>query len=334
MQKQQLSQDPHEQQGGGSRFNRENIIALLFEYRILVILLLMIVGLSLASDVFLTSRNIINIIRQISVNAVLASGMTFVIITGGIDLSVGSIVAVGGVIVASIIKPGSAPIWLAILAALAACSVLGFVNGITIAKLKVPPFVITLSMMTIARGIAYVYTDGRPIVALPKSFLFLGRGTIGFLPVPVVIMLLVVIIAGVLLYFTTFGRYVYYIGGNEEAARVSGINIVRVKTLVYAFNGLLAGLGGVMLAARINSGQPQAGMMYELDAIAAVVIGGTSLSGGLGTITGTLAGALIIGIINNGLNLLNVSPFYQMIVKGFVIAFAVILDVRASRSKA
>ncbi len=303
----------------------------LLKYMMAMLLVLIIIAMSILRPEFLSGENLLNILRQISVNAILAFGMTFVIITGGIDLSVGSLLAVSGVFAAGLIKNGAGILPACAIGILAA-GLLGFLNGLTISKLKVPPFVITLAMMTIGRGIAYVHTDGRPIVDLDESFLVLGRGKfLDVIPWPIIVMLLVMGIMALLLYKTKYGRYVYALGGNEEAARVSGIKINKIKTIVYTVNGLLAGLAGIVLASRINSGQPQAGVSYELDAIAAVVIGGTSLSGGVGSIHGTLLGALIIGVINNSLNLLGVNQYYQMIIKGLVIAFAVIVDVASTK---
>jgi ribose/xylose/arabinose/galactoside ABC-type transport system permease subunit len=221
------------------------------------------------------------------------------------------------------------------MAGLLASIIAGFTNGAVIASFRVPPFVTTMAMMTICRGVAYVFTDGRPIVELPKSFLQIGRGKIGgssgFIPWPVVIMLFIFVIMCVLMYKTKFGRYVFAVGGNEEAARVSGINTKKILIMAYTLCGFLAGVAGIVLASRIDSGQPQAGMAYETDAIAATVIGGTSLAGGIGTMYGTMVGAIIIGVINNGLNLLGINQYYQMIVKGLIIAFAVIVDTYASK---
>ncbi len=308
-----------------------NIKEFLLKYMMTIVLIVIVIAMSIARPEFLSSDNILNVLRQIAVNAVLAFGMTFVIITGGIDLSVGSILAVSGVFAAGFMKNGM-PIFPSCIIGILLAGLLGFINGLTISKFKVPPFVITLAMMTIGRGIAYVYTDGRPIVDLNENFLVLGRGRfLDLIPWPIIVMLLVMGATALLLNKTKYGRYVYALGGNEEAARVSGININKIKTIVYTVNGLLAGLAGVVLASRINSGQPQAGVSYELDAIAAVVIGGTSLSGGVGTIQGTLLGALIIGVINNSLNLLGVNQYYQMIVKGLVIALAVIVDVVSAK---
>lgn len=292
-----------------------------------LVMLLMIIAMAFAKQEFLTGDNVTNVLRQISINSVLAFGMTFVIITGGIDLSVGPMVAVAGVISADLMKSAGVPIVLACLIAIAVAVVMGLINGVVISTFKVPPMIITLAMQVIGRGFAYVYTDGRPIVDLPEAFLSLGRGKLfGEIPWLIVVMIIMFAIMTLLLHKTKFGRYVFAVGGNEEAARVSGIKTRLVKTKVYALNGLMAGIAGIMLCSRINSGQPQAGVEYEMDAIAAAVIGGTSLEGGIGTMVGTWIGAIILGLINNSMNLLGVNQYYQMIVKGLIIALAVIID--------
>lgn len=306
---------------------------LLLKYKMFLILLVMIVCMSFASDVFLSSRNIINIVRQISINAIIATGMTFVIITGGIDLSVGSILAVSGVIAAYFIKNTAMPIYIVVVASLLTGVTCGLINGLIISQLRVPPFISTLALMTACRGLAYRISDGRPIVDLGENFLKIGRGEFLYIPNPIWFMIIVLIAGYIVLQKTKFGRYIFYIGNNEEAARVSGINVKLVKASAYAIAGICSGFAGLIICSRINSGQPQAGLGYELDAIAAVVIGGTSLSGGVGSIGGTLIGAFIIGIINNSMNLLNVSPFNQMIVMGLVILGAVVLDMQASKKK-
>jgi ribose/xylose/arabinose/galactoside ABC-type transport system permease subunit len=308
-----------------------NYKELLLKYKMLLILLAMIIGMTLASNVFLSSRNIVNIMRQISINAIIATGMTFVIITGGIDLSVGSILAVSAVVSAYMVKHLGVPIPLVMIISIVAGGLCGLCNGLIISRLNVPPFISTLAVMTAGRGLAYRIADGRPIVDLSESFLKIGRGKFLSIPNPIWYMILILFIGFIILQKTKFGRFVYYIGDNEEAARVSGISVKGVKTIVYTLAGLCAGFGGVILCSRINSGQPQAGLTYELDAIAAVVIGGTSLSGGIGSIGGTIIGAVIIGIIYNGMNLLNVSPFNQMIAMGLVILGAVILDMYSSK---
>jgi ribose/xylose/arabinose/galactoside ABC-type transport system permease subunit len=291
----------------------------------------MVVFIAINRPVFLTSDNLLNILRQIAVNSVIAFGMTLVILTGGIELCVGATVAVSGVVAAGMMKYwGYAPAS-AIAIALSASLVVGLVNGSVIATFKVPPFVTTMATQAICRGFAYVFSDGRPIVRLPVEFLQIGRGRIGIIPCPIIIMFVVFTVMCVILYKTKFGRYIFAVGGNEEAARVSGINTKKILVLAYAICGLLAGIGGIVLASRIDSGQPQAGIAYETDAIAATVIGGTSLSGGVGTMFGTIVGAVIIGVINNGLNLMGINQYYQMIVKGIIIAFAVIVDTYSSK---
>lgn len=297
----------------------------------LIGLILIIILLSFLSENFFTLNNILNLLRQISINALIAFGMTFVILTAGIDLSVGSMLALGSALTAGMITSGMDPI-LAIFLGLLLGLLLGAMNGIIITKGKVAPFIATLATMTIFRGATLVYTEGKPITGLSDSTAFemIGKGYFFWIPVPVIIMIIVFVILFFLLNNTVFGKRVYAVGGNEEAATLSGVKTDNVKIWVYAITGMLSVLAGIILMSRLNSAQPTAGTMYELDAIAAVVIGGTSLMGGRGRITGTLIGCLIIGVISNGLNLLNVSSFYQQIVKGAVILFAVMLDRRSN----
>ncbi|MGA5690001.1 ABC transporter permease subunit [Cytobacillus pseudoceanisediminis] len=290
-------------------------------------LILITIILTIMSPSFLTTDNIFNVLRQVSINALIAYGMTFVILTGGIDLSVGSILALASALTAGMLASGMDPV-LAVIVGLAAGAAMGMVNGLIITKGKVAPFIATLATMTIFRGFTLVYTDGRPITGLSDavSFQMLGKGYFLGIPFPVVTMLIAYFVLFFILRKTTFGRGVYAIGGNEEASRLSGLKVDRLKIGVYSITGFLSALAGITLASRLNSAQPTAGASYELDAIAAVVLGGTSLSGGRGWIFGTLIGALIIGVLNNGLNLLNVSSFYQQVVKGGVILLAVLLD--------
>ncbi|UFJ41808.1 ribose ABC transporter permease [Brevibacillus humidisoli] len=288
-------------------------------------LALIVVVLSFLSDNFFTVGNIFNVLRQISINALIAFGMTFVILTGGIDLSVGSILALSAALTAGLMSGGMDPT-LAVLVGLAAGGIMGAANGVVIAKWKVAPFIATLATMTLFRGLTLVYTEGRPITGLPDGFAMLGKGFFLEIPMPVIWMLLSFAILYIILKYSTFGRHVYALGSNEEATRLSGVSTVKVKIVVYAISGLLAALSGIILTSRLNSAQPTAGTSYELDAIAAVVLGGTSLAGGKGWIVGTLIGAMIIGVLDNGLNLLNVSSFYQLVVKGGVILLAVLLD--------
>jgi ribose transport system permease protein len=274
---------------------------------------------------FLTVSNLLNIAEQTSINAIVAVGMTFVILSAGIDLSVGSIVALSGVVLGTALKGGQ-PMPVALLLALGVGLACGLVNGGLIAWGGLPPFIVTLGTMSIARGAALLYTEGRPVSGFDESFRVLATGRVGFLPAPVIVMGIVYLIAHFVLTRTTFGRYVYAIGGNEEATRLSGVSIRFHKTMIYGVSGLMSAIAAVILTARLNSAQPIAGMMYELDAIAATVIGGTSLMGGEGSLGGTLVGALIMGVLRNGLNLLGVSSFLQQIVIGGVIVIAVLLD--------
>lgn len=289
-------------------------------------LLVITIILAVMSPNFLTLNNILNVLRQVSINALIAFGMTFVILTGGIDLSVGAILALSGALTAGLMTNGMDPI-LAILVGLLAGAVMGMVNGLLVAKGKVAPFIATLATMTIFRGLTLVYTEGRPITGFDSDmFTMLGAGYLFIIPVPVIWTLGCFAMLYFILKKTAFGRRVYAIGGNEEAAILSGIKVSRVKIYIYALTGFLSALAGIILTSRLNSAQANAGMGYELDAIAAVVLGGTSLSGGRGWIFGTLIGAMIIGVLNNGLNLLEVSSFYQQVVKGSVILLAVLLD--------
>ncbi len=276
---------------------------------------------------FLTLNNLFNILRQVSINALIAFGMTFVILTGGIDLSVGSILALSSAFVAGLMTDGTSAL-ITVLAGLIVGAVMGALNGMVISLGKVAPFIATLATMTIFRGLTLVYTDGKPITGLSQGgwFELFGRGYFWIFPVPVLTMLIAFAVLYFILKKTTFGRYTYAIGGNEEAAKLMGIQVNKVKIMIYSLSGLMAALAGIILTSRLNSAQPTAGTSYELDAIAAVVLGGTSLSGGRGWIVGTLIGALIIGTLNNGLNLLGVSSFFQLVVKGLVILFAVLAD--------
>jgi len=294
-------------------------------------LIILIIIVSVLNPSFLEPLNILNLLRQVSINALIAFGMTFVILTGGIDLSVGSILALSSAFVANMLVAGFDPI-LAIIIGCLLGGVMGMINGIMITKGKMAPFIATLATMTIFRGLTLVYTNGNPITGLGDSMTFqlFGRGYQFGIPVPAITMIITFAILWIVLHKTAFGRKTYAIGGNEKAAIVSGIKVSRVKIMIYSLAGLLSALAGAILTSRLNSAQPTAGTSYELDAIAAVVLGGTSLSGGRGRIVGTLIGALIIGTLNNGLNLLGVSSFYQMVVKGIVIVIAVLIDRKKS----
>jgi len=288
-------------------------------------LLLLGALLSILSPYFLTVSNLLNVLEQTSINAVIAAGMTFVIISGGIDLSVGSIVAFSGVLLASTLQ-APLPASLAIAVGVAGGAACGLVNGLLITRGRLPPFIATLGMMSVARGAALVFTEGRPVSGFEAGFRSLATGRVLGIPAPVLAAVVVYALAYVLLTRTRFGRYVYAIGGNEEATRLSGVAVRFHKTMVYVLCGVTSALAAVLLTARLNSAQPIAGIMYELDAIAATVIGGTSLLGGSGSLGGTLVGALIMGVLRNGLNLLGVSSFLQQIVIGIVIIVAVLVD--------
>ena len=281
---------------------------------------------------FLTVSNLLNIAQQTSINAIVAAGMTFVIISGGIDLSVGSIVALAGVALGTVLQAGQ-PAIVAVIAAVTVGVACGLMNGLLVSVGRLPPFIATLGMMSVARGSALVVTEGRPISGFTEGFRWVATGSIGPIPAPVIVTVMVYALAHVVITRTTFGRYVYAIGGNEEATRLSGVAVRFHKTAIYAVSGLMSAVAAVVLTARLNSAQPIAGMMYELDAIAAAVIGGTSLMGGEGSLFGTLVGALIMGVLRNGLNLLGVSSFLQQIVIGGVIVGAVLVDTILKRDR-
>lgn len=293
----------------------------------LVALLFLVILVTLMNPSFMSSDNILNLLRQASINAVIAFGMSFVILTGGIDLSVGSTLALSSALVAGLIATGVSPV-LAIIVGMMTGAILGMVNGLLITKGNMAPFIATLATMTIYRGMTLVYTNGNPITGIGESyfFKFIGRGYVLGIPFPVIIMIVSFLLLFVLLHKTAFGKKTYAIGGNVKAAKLAGVKTDRIQILIYTLSGFMASIAGIILTSRLNSAQPTAGQAYEMDAIAAVVLGGTSLSGGKGRIFGTLVGALIIGTINNGLNLLGVSSFYQQIVKGIVIIIAVLID--------
>lgn len=312
--------------GANFSLNGKNIKKYSAKYGIYIAFILLCIVLSFSSPVFLKGENMLNVLRQISINGIIAIGITFVIITGGIDLSVGSIVALSAVTATSFAHPDTYPLIVPIIVGLGVGLICGVINGLIISYGKVAPFIVTLGMLTIARGTTLVFTAGRPVINLSDTFNQIGGGYFAGFPIPVFILLLVAAIGIFILNFTKYGRHVYAIGGNELAAKVSGLNTSAIKIGVYSIAGVAAGLSGVVLSSRVMTGSPVAGQGYELDAIAAVVIGGTSLSGGIGSIAGTLIGALIIGVMNNGLDLMNVSSYFQQIVKGVIIISAVLLD--------
>lgn len=301
----------------------------LYKLRPLIGLLVFSAIIAVINPRFLSIFNILNVLRQTSINSIIAAGMTFVILTGGIDLSVGSVLAFCGAISAFLISK-DLPLSVVLVSTLLTGAVIGLVTGTIISRGHVQAFIATLVTMTIMRGATLVFTDGKPINAstgiASEVFAWLGGGYILGIPVPVYLMILAYALGWYILHQTRFGRYIYALGGNEEAARLSGLATGKLKTVVYGISGFLAALAGVIMTSRLSSAQPTAGSGYELDAIAAVVLGGTSLAGGSGRIMGTIIGALIIGILNNALNLMNVSSYYQMIAKGAVILIAVLLD--------
>ena len=314
----------------------------LARFQSLAALVLMVAGLGLASDAFLTVDNGWNILRQISVNLCISVGMTLVILSGGIDLSVGAILGLSGAVAAGLLKNGVAipalglhlefTVFGAVLSGIGVGAVLGGINGWTITRLRLPPFVATLAMLSIARGLTMLWTGGFPVTGLGPAFGFIGTGRWLGIPMPVWEVAVLVALAIVICGRTAFGRHLYAVGGSERAAVLTGLRVDRIKCIVYVAAGALSGMAGLIVTARLDSAQPNAGLGYELDSIAAVVIGGTSLSGGRGSVAGTVLGCLIIGVLNNGLFLLDVSPFWQQVIKGIVILAAVALDRASSRS--
>lgn len=292
------------------------------KYGILIVLIVMWVLLMAVSPTFRTVTNAVNILRQVAVNGIIAIGMTFVIMTGGIDLTVGSLVAVAGVVSGSILVANPDNVVLAVAAGILVCALFGAMNGFFAAYMGVPPFVATLAGQTIARGFAYVYSDGKPYTLASDGFSMIGKGM-----APIIIFIVILAVCHIMLSKMKFGRYIYAVGGNPKAAEASGVRVKYILMKVYILSGVLAGIAGIVLASRTNSGQPAVGTGYETDAIAAAVIGGTSMTGGIGTIPGTLIGILIIGTLNNGLNLLDVSSYWQQIIKGLIILGAVCFDI-------
>jgi ribose transport system permease protein len=300
-----------------------------------VLLILLVIGLvfTLGSDRFLTPSNLMNIALQTSIIAIIAIGMTFVILTAGIDLSVGSVVALCGALAAGLAVKQELGTYVGIGLALAAGAAVGLVSGLLIVKGKMPPFVATLSTLAIARGLTLVYTQGRPIAGIDERFIALGSGETFGIANPVIIMVIIFVIAFVVLRSTRFGNYVYATGGNEEVSRLAGVRTSNVKLSVYVISGVLAAVGGILLVGRLWSAQPNAAVGLELDAIAAPVLGGVSLFGGVGSVAGAVVGAFILGILSNGLNLMGVPSFWQQVIKGVVLILAVMLDVATKRRR-
>lgn len=314
-------------------------LAILSRYGALIFLVVLCIVFGVLSPAFLTPVNIFNVLRQASIYGLLAIGMTFVILTGGIDLSVGSVLALAGLVGAAVAK-GSAglltgaaagegsgmPVFVSILVAVAIGVVAGLIQGVGVAKLKVPAFIVTLGGLSAFRGAALVFSSGQPISAFPEEYRWWGQGMVGPVPVPVIVFLSFALLAGIILRYTKYGRRIYAVGGNQQAARLSGLNVDRLLLSVYVISGFFAGLSGFMLSSRLNSAEQVAGVGFELTVIAGVVIGGTGFLGGEGGIFGTVVGILLIGVLANGLTLLNVSPYYQQIVIGLIIVFAVFFD--------
>ncbi len=299
--------------------------SILKRYGIAIAFVLVCVILAILSPVFLRWNNILNVIRQSSIIGIMAVGVTFVILTGGIDLSVGSVMAASGMIAAGAMQNGAGTAT-AILIGLAVGLACGLANGYLITVGKITPFVVTLGMMSIARGITLIYSQGYPISGFSPSFRYIGGGVLFGIPFPIILLLLSVVVAWFILTQTRLGRYTYAVGGNEETVTLSGISSSRIKLIVYGISGFASGVSALILTSRLNSAGPTAGIAYELDVIASVVIGGTSLNGGRGSVWGTLIGALLIAIINNGMNLLGISPYFQQLVKGLIIIGAVLID--------
>jgi ribose transport system permease protein len=293
-----------------------------------IIIVILIIGavLSLLSPVFLSPFNLRTVLLQITTNMYIALGMTLVMILGGIDLSVGSIVAMSGTLAVGFMALNHMPMWLAVPLGLALGAGTGLLNGLVVAYFKLPSFIVTLAMLNVARGVAYVYSGGHSTRMMDPIFTGIGSGYLWVIPLPVLYMVVLIAVFVVILNRTKFGTYIYAIGGNRESARLSGVPIKKVEIITFTISGLMAAFAGLVLSARMFSGQPSVGIGYELDAIAACVLGGASLSGGVGRISGTLFGAIVIGIISNGLNLINVSSFWQLVVKGIIILIAVIID--------
>lgn len=306
---------------------KEKMRGVLRKFTLVFVVLVIVLAMSFLSPVFMTVKNMTNILRQISINGILAVGMTYVILLGDIDLSVGSVVAVVSVICGSLLEKGL-NYFPVCLIALGVAVLFGVFNGWLVAYLNFQPFIATLATVTIGRGVALAYSDGRPYIISNPSFLAIGQGYAWKIPIPVVILLVICAIGFIVLNYTTFGRHVFAVGGNKSAARLSGVKTKRIEMFTYIISAICACVVGIILSARISSGQPNAGEGYELDAIAATAIGGTSMNGGVGSLTGTILGFVLIGLMSNSMNLLNINSFYQQIVKGLLIIIAVFIDMK------
>ncbi|MDG3087594.1 ABC transporter permease [Vibrio hannami] len=310
--------------------DKKQLINLLSQYWIFIALLVLIFAFSMLSESFLTQVNILNILRQVSIIGICAVGMTMIILTGGIDLSVGSMIGVAGMACALMLKAGFPPA-LAVGLTLTLGLCFGYFTGMLINKIHIPPLIATLGLMTGLRGVAYILNDGLPIYGLPDSIKFIGQGWVFGIPFPVILMIAVFIFGYILLNKTAFGRHLYGTGGNEEASRLSGVNVENLKTKVYLLGFFLSTFAGIVLMARVNSGQPRGGTGYEMDIITAVVLGGVSIMGGSGRLTGVIAGVMIMGVLSNGMILLNIDEYVQWVVKGAVLLTAVGLDQLTSK---
>ena len=311
---------------------KQDLTKLLRQFGLLFVILAIVIIMSIVSPVFLKPQNIINIIRQVSINGIIAVGMTCVILTGGIDLSVGSVVAITSVICGSFLAMGIN--WfVACISGVAISILFGLFNGYMISYVRFQPFIATLASMAIGRGIALAYSNGKPYPIKDPSFIAIGQGYFLGIPIPIILLVIVVAVGLITLKMTTFGRYIFAIGGNENAAKLSGVRTRRVKLTVYVISAICASIVGLILSARISSGQPTAGESYEMDAIAATAIGGTSMNGGLGSLVGTIEGFILLGLMTNSMNLLNINSFYRQIAKGLLIVVAVFLDMKSKGSE-
>jgi len=307
---------------------KDRVASVFSQYGIYVAFIVICIFFTIVNPVFISPNNLINMVRQVSFNAILGMGMMVVILTGGIDLSVGSVLALSAVVTGSLIRTSAPvmPVIPAIIIGLGVGALCGLFNGFVITRGKLAPFIVTMVMQTAARGITQLYTKGRPMTGLGEKFSFIGSGYALGIPIPIYILAAIVAMTFFILNKTKIGRYLYAVGGNEPAAKASGIKVERIKLFAYTFTGIMSAIVGIMMSARLNSATPVLGVGYEQDAIAAAVIGGTSMEGGRGKVMGTLIGALIIGTITNGLDILNVSPYWQQIIKGAIILIAVLLD--------
>jgi len=315
------------------KYRVSDLRSILTTYGILIILIVLSIYFGVAtSGQFFSIENIFNILKHVAVVGIISVGMTMVLLTGGIDLSVGSIAGVGTVLTAALLLRGG-NVWLVILAVLAITTGIGVINAFFINELKIPPLITTLAMLTSVRGVAYLITGGMPIFGFKSDILVLGQGHVGFIPVPVIVMVAVFIIGIVFLEKSTIGRHIYGVGGNEEASRLSGISVRKIKYIVYSISGLLSGLAGMVMLARINSGTPKMGTGYEMDVITAVVLGGVSITGGEGKLGFVIIGVLLMGVLTNGLILTNVQEYVQWVIKGMTLIAAVGFDRFAQERK-